>query len=112
LPILPSDRTCYFFLSSDFAEEKTKKIKKHDFLLVWIKDIYTGGFLVLFPCVYVLQTPTGSPLSVLFTRPYSTFQGVPGQFKISIFFQSPDVFFNVSLQWFIVLIEKVFAFLC
>jgi hypothetical protein len=25
------------------------------FLLVWEKDSYTGSFLVLFPCIYVLQ---------------------------------------------------------
>jgi hypothetical protein len=25
------------------------------FLLVWDKDSYTGRFLVLFPCIYVLH---------------------------------------------------------
>jgi hypothetical protein len=29
--------------------------EKHDFLPVWDKSIYTGSFLLLFPCTYVLQ---------------------------------------------------------
>jgi hypothetical protein len=30
------------------------KRKKMKFLLVWDKDSYTGRFLVIFPCMYVL----------------------------------------------------------
>jgi hypothetical protein len=39
-----------------FCGRKNKKGKKNmAFLLVWDKYIYTGRFLVLFPCIYVLQ---------------------------------------------------------
>jgi hypothetical protein len=40
-----------------FYRRKTIKDKKRNitFLLVWDKDTYTGSFLVLFPCICVLQ---------------------------------------------------------
>jgi hypothetical protein len=50
-------RPCSSLLFSDFIEQKREKIKrKTSFLLVWDKGNYTGSFLVIFPCVYVLQT--------------------------------------------------------
>jgi hypothetical protein len=41
----------------DFVEVKNvnDKMRNMAFLLVWYKDNYTGSFLVLFPCMYVLQ---------------------------------------------------------
>jgi hypothetical protein len=49
-------RTCSTLLFSDFVEEKTKDNNKNmAFLLVWDKDNYTGLFLVLVPCIFILQ---------------------------------------------------------
>jgi hypothetical protein len=44
-------------LLSNFIEEKEIKDNKKNmaFLLVWNKDSYMVRFLVLFPCIYVLQ---------------------------------------------------------
>jgi hypothetical protein len=36
-----------------------RKKKTWHFLLVWDKDSYTGSFLVIFPCLYVLYSTTG-----------------------------------------------------
>jgi hypothetical protein len=44
-PVLP---TCSLIL------QKKIKRKPWHFLLVWGKDSYTGSFLVVFPCIYVL----------------------------------------------------------
>jgi hypothetical protein len=46
------------------------------FLLVWDKDSYTGSFLVLFPCIYVLQLQLRNVLfwcEVLFFKMKDTF---------------------------------------
>jgi hypothetical protein len=42
-----------------------------EFLVVWDKDGYTGRFLVLFPCIYVLQPQLVHPYqsSSLFPSP-------------------------------------------
>jgi hypothetical protein len=58
-------RTFSTLMFSDYVREKREKIKwKHDILVVWDKDSYTGSFLVLFPWMYVcILTPIGlSPL--------------------------------------------------
>jgi hypothetical protein len=48
-------RTFSTLLFSNFVEEKRETIKrKTSFLLVWDKASYTGSFLGIFPCIYVL----------------------------------------------------------
>jgi hypothetical protein len=56
LPILlqPAGKTCSALLFTDFVGEKTSKIIKTWFLLVWDKDSYLGRFFVLVPSIYVL----------------------------------------------------------
>jgi hypothetical protein len=54
------------------------------FLLVWDIGSYAGSFLVLFPCICVLQPQIFIPSSPLhfFLVPFPWW---PGQFKISVF---------------------------
>jgi hypothetical protein len=55
------------------------------FLLLLYKDSYTGNFLVLFPCIYVLQTQLVHLYHSSSLLPSPTFHGGLGQFKIIIF---------------------------
>jgi hypothetical protein len=50
---LPWARLILPFCSLILQNRKEKK-KNMTFMLVWGKDSYTGSFLVIFPCIYVL----------------------------------------------------------
>jgi hypothetical protein len=57
---IPSPYTPQNIVSSpviQFGKRKNtkNKIRNMMFLLIWNKDSYTGVFLVLFPCIYILQ---------------------------------------------------------
>jgi hypothetical protein len=54
-PSLPPGTTCSSLLFSNFVENIKHNKKYMAFLLVWNKDSYVGRFLVLFPCIYVLE---------------------------------------------------------
>jgi 1,4-dihydroxy-2-naphthoate octaprenyltransferase len=53
VPALPLGSACSSLLFSDFLREK-EKIKCKNGILASDKGSYTGRFLVIFPCMYVL----------------------------------------------------------